>query len=108
MVSLIARYLTVAYIFESHFTAPDDFLSTNTQLFFQPDGIHVQCVNITIVSDSILENNESFLANLTTDDAAVILSPSMATLAILNDDSKHVYTYMGHVYLTKTRRVYRC
>ena len=48
----------------------------------------MQCVNISIVGDSTLENNESFLANLTTDDQAIILRPSMATIDILNDDSK--------------------
>ena len=46
------------------------------------------CVNISIVSDSILESDESFLVDLTTDDSAIILSPSMATIDILNDDSK--------------------
>ena len=51
----------------------------------------MQCVNISIVGDSILETNESFLANLTTDDPSIILSPSMATINILNDDSKYVY-----------------
>ena len=93
----------MAYIFESHFTAPDDFLSTNTQLFFQPDGVHVQCMNITIIGDIILENNESFLANLTTDDPSIILSPNMAALAILNDDSKHVQgTCVLHTWIMYT------
>ena len=67
---------------------PDDFISTNTQLSYEPDGIPVQCVNISIVGDSILENNEFFLVNLTTEDSAVILSPSKATINIINDDSK--------------------
>ena len=51
----------------------------------------MQCVNISIVGDSTLENNESFLANVTTDDQAIILSPSMATIDILNDDSKNAH-----------------
>ena len=51
----------------------------------------MQCVNISIVGDGTLENNESFLANLTTDDSAIILSPSMATIDILNDDSKDAH-----------------
>ena len=75
-------------LFEYIFAAPNDFISTNTQLSFDPDGTHVQCVNISIVGDSTLENNESFLANLTTDDPAIILRPSMAAIDILNDDSK--------------------
>ena len=58
----------------------------------------MQCVNISIVSDSTLENNESFLANLTTDDSAIILSPSMATIDILNDDCKDVHFYMSMSY----------
>ena len=49
----------------------------------------MQCVNISIVGDTILENNESFLANLTTDDPTIILSPSMAIINILNDESKY-------------------
>ena len=50
------------------------------------------CVNISIVSDSILESDESLLVDLTTDDSAIILSPSMATIDILNDDSKDAHS----------------
>ena len=55
----------------------------------------MQCVNISIVGDTILENTESFLANLTTDDPSIILSPSMATINVLNDDSKFAYFTWG-------------
>ena len=55
----------------------------------------MQCVNISIVGDSTLENNESFLTNLTTDDPAILLSPSMATIDILNDDRKYAYFTWG-------------
>ena len=55
----------------------------------------MQCVNISIVGDTILENNESFLANLTTDDPTIILSPSMAIINILNDESKYAQFAWG-------------
>jgi len=51
------------------------------ELTFQP-GANGQCTSITIVNDSILENDENVLVELTTSDEAVVLNPTSATITI--------------------------
>ena len=45
------------------------------------------CVNITILDDSILEENETFTMTLTTADSDVIIGTTMAAIIIIDDDS---------------------
>ena len=48
-----------------------------------------QCINITILSDIIVEYDEVFFVQLTTDDDdQVILSPNQAEVIIIDNDSK--------------------
>lgn len=51
-----------------------------------------QCTDIPIVNDSILENDESFSINLTTDVLSVILSPNLATVVIIDNDGMYMIT----------------
>jgi len=60
-------------------------------LTFQP-GTNGQCTSITIVNDSILENDENLLVELTTSDEVVALIPSSATITIEDNDSKKTKT----------------
>lgn len=49
-------------------------------------------VTITIIDDSVLENNEHFLSLLRTDDPTVVLDPQQATINIQEDnDSTFCY-----------------
>jgi len=59
------------------------------ELTFQP-GANGQCTSITIVNDSILENDENVLVELTTSDEAVVLNPTSATITIEDNDSKKI------------------
>ena len=59
------------------------------EITFQPETLmELQCANITIVGDVILEEDEEFSLFLSTGDADIILGISSATVTILNDDSK--------------------
>ncbi len=53
-----------------------------------PGGSLVECVNISIINDSIVEDDEMFSLNLETNDPDVVLSPASAQVTILSDDGK--------------------
>ncbi len=48
----------------------------------------MECVNISIISDSIVEDDEMFSLHLGTNDPDVLLSPVYANVTIQSDDSK--------------------
>lgn len=49
-------------------------------------GSQQQCINISIISDNIVEDTEIFTVLLTTNDNAVMLSPDEAEVAIIDND----------------------
>lgn len=55
---------------------------------FAPSDGDKKCVNVTIVDDSLVENNEEFSLTLTTSDSAVSLTSSEATVTIIDNDGK--------------------
>ena len=48
-----------------------------------------QCINITILSDDLVEYDEYFSLALSTADPDVSLMPATATVFILNNDCEH-------------------
>ena len=70
--------------------APDDFLLPTTQLTFNPgNGLQRDCATITVGSDTILEDDESFSVVLTTTDPDVTINPNTTVVTLTNDDSKY-------------------
>jgi hypothetical protein len=71
--------------------APVDYEGGATRtLFYLPDmnTERTSCTNIAVVSDSVVESNETFLVFLTTTDESVgVLTPN-TTATILDDTSK--------------------
>ena len=64
-----------------------DFLNlTDLVLEFDEDTLALE-INVTIIDDDILENFETFFANLDTDDPQVVLAPDSAEVEIrdIND-----------------------
>ena len=60
--------------------APDDFLLPTTQLTFNLEkGIQRDCATITVGSDTILEDHESFSVELTTTDPDVTIKEVTGT-----------------------------
>ena len=67
----------------------------DAELTFQPQSegqTSVECVNIPITNDGILEADETFTAELRSDnpDISANTSANRATIEIVNDDSKIV------------------
>ena len=72
-------------------TAPDDFLLLTNQLTFNPgSGLQQDCATITVVSDTILEDDERFSVVLTTTDPDVTIDPNTTVITLNNDDSKYL------------------
>ena len=74
-------------------TGGEDYTTVDTQLTFQPQPegqTTMQCVDVPIVDDGILEANETFIAQLRSDNPDIIADTSSdsATVEIINDDSK--------------------
>ena len=74
------------YSFCSVTTAGLDYIDISP-VPLQFDEINtVETLIITVIDDSILENDESFFGLLSSDDSAVILSPQQATITIVEDN----------------------
>ena len=65
-----------------------DYVSEAFLFEFHPSNSTMACGSINITDNDTPENEEFFIAVLTTDDSAVILSPNMTTITILDDDGK--------------------
>ncbi len=48
----------------------------------------MECVNISIISDTLVEDDEVFMVLLSTNDPDVILSPQAANITIESNDSE--------------------
>ena len=71
--------------------APGDFLSLVDQLTFNPgSGLQRDCATITVGSDTILEDDESFSVVLTSTDPDVTINPNTAVVTLTNDDGKYL------------------
>ena len=70
--------------------APLDYIATTQQVVFAPDEKE-KIVSVPIVDDNVLEGEEMFSANLTTNDAHVSLFNSSASVSISDNDSEYMY-----------------
>ena len=50
---------------------------------------NTQCVSITIINDVILESDEFFLVEINSTDINVIVTESIASVLILDDDGNY-------------------
>ena len=68
---------------------PDDYSAMSATLIFNSNN-DVQCVNISLMDDDILEGMEDFEVSLDQgEEERVILSPERAVVTIVNDDSEY-------------------
>lgn len=70
----------------SQCTDGPDFTSVQMSLIFV-QGTTIQCVEIPIMDDVILENDESFSVSLSTNDGAVNILQDQAVVTITDNDS---------------------
>ena len=68
-------------------TAAFDYVPLSLEIQFN-NSLARQCLDITVINDTILEFNESFFVNLDTSDSNVSIENQTATVLIENDDSK--------------------
>ena len=69
----------------------EDYIVTNGELEFQPSSDPVACSSgVSIVSDTLLENSETFILSLESMDPSVTLSStnSEITIEVLDSNSK--------------------
>ena len=84
-------------IFSSYYLGNSDYQPVTQALTFQQTQ-QLQCVNITILDDQILENAEYFFVNLTTDDLGIVFNTSSAVVTIGNDDGMHFLYWKYFLY----------
>ena len=92
MFSVASDDFSLLIIVELMFSiAPGDFLLLTNQLTFNPgNGLQRDCATITVGSNTILEDDESFSVELTTTDPDVTISPNTAVVTITDDESKYL------------------
>ena len=70
-----------------YFPANRDYTTTLTEFSFRPTtGQQLQCVEITIIDDTIFERTETLLVVLSSPDRAVQVDPPYAFITILDND----------------------
>ena len=72
------------------YTAPGDYISVSFPVIFMPDELtnRMLCVNVTIIPDSVVENDEMFRIVLNSSDSAVVLTQSTSTVDIIDSSSE--------------------
>ena len=66
-----------------------DYVSEAFLFEFHPSNSTMACGSINITDNDTPENEEEFfIAVLTTSDSAVILGPNMTTITVFDDDGK--------------------
>ena len=70
-----------------HIVAGSDYSSVNSALLFSASTTR-DCANVTIQADGLVEPDEMFSINLINTSPDVSLNVSMATVAVINVDSK--------------------
>lgn len=92
LINLIIVYNFVPFILK----APDDYTQTTAPLTFLP-GENLQCANISIFDDAILESNEDFSVQLNTQDtAAVTINLNSASVTITDNDGEVYQLFPEH------------
>ena len=69
-------------------TGGSDFLFNSSILTFPAGDNSPQCISPSVLTDVILEFNETYLLNLTTTDDDIIIDQSSTSVTVVNDDSK--------------------
>ena len=84
------------YIHIYHFIslANVDYIDTNRELEFGPQSSEQQqCVNITIISDALVEFDEVFSVELISSADNIRIFRNSSTITILDDDSMSAWDY---------------
>ena len=85
----ISLYSSLTTYFLFPLSAVDDYATINQQdLEFTNQNSRRICTEIPIKNDSILENNETFTAKISSSDVSVIIEDPSITIVIVDNDSE--------------------
>lgn len=78
-------------------TANEDYTSSRLYIQFHKDslGSRTRCANLSVIADGVLEETESFLVSLVTNDTAVLLVQANSTVRIVDTNSEYT-KIIGH------------
>ena len=65
------------------------------------------CINVSIVNDGVFEGVETFEAKLINNAEFVTLDPATATISIVDDDGKSLYSFVFFAFKTHFI-IYKC
>ena len=66
----------------------DDFLGGSFDRSVDTSNSGMLCISISIIDDTVVEEAEGFTVNVSTTDTAVAISPSSATVVIIDNDGE--------------------
>ena len=74
-----------------------DYTAVNQTLQFESSGLAEECVNISIITDSLVEEQEYLLVSLVSNDPRVIVNAPNASIFI-DDSSSKIYVLTLRLY----------
>lgn len=66
----------------------DDFIGGSFSRSVDTSSSRMVCINTSIIDDTVVEEVESFTVSVSTTDTAVTISPSSATVIIIDNDGE--------------------
>ena len=93
------------------FHSGDDLNVTTSVVIFPSDSNNgtIHCQNISIVNDGVREEIQNITLGLNTTDSQVVLSPSSATIIIIDNDSElNQYTIYVILLLCNNTLIFSC
>lgn len=78
------------------FTAPDDFQNVSVSLTFTSDNLssRLLCQDISVLTDPLVENPETFTVGLNTSDSSVLIVGNSATVNIMDSSSELITRFL--------------
>lgn len=74
------------------YTGGEDYDSVTADLLFNADSTRV-CTRIPITNDDVDEDDELFVATLSTEDPDISLAPDEADITIIDNDGMRYYIH---------------
>ena len=88
---LCLSVLSVIYLSTMVYADPEDYLNQFVTRTLSPN-LNRQCINITIIQDTVVEDQESFLVRLSSNDPSAALTLTSAEVFIADSSSKYIRT----------------
>ena len=95
----VYTYVFFKYCILLYMIGSSDFEPLSNSVLTFTSSTLEQSVTIKLIPDDVLENNETFLVSLMSDDPAVVLSPNIATVTIRDNDCMlQLYYFLFYIF----------